>query len=169
MDTIFNSEAVRLYSFTTWPLCKVTGSSLAKAGFYYTQEKDYVKCFHCEIKLANWKDQDPVFTHLNYNKKCEFMLGWPCKNIPVKGYSISPMAPRVWMRSQSLANFSQKTPRKPSVIKTEIKAAFSRRYANCTHRLRTFKELDWNGLTDAATMAEAGFSLTTGQYASNVM
>lgn len=136
MDTtLFRSEAMRRHSFSTWSSCKVNGSSLAKAGFFYTQKKDIVKCFHCGLRLGNWKDQDPVSADLNDSRKCEFMVGWACKNIPVKDYDISPMPPKVWIRSLSLTNIS------PSEYKKNVKAAYARRYADCTNRLRTFEEL----------------------------
>lgn len=160
MDPIFRSEALRRYSFSTWPQCGVTGSSLAKAGFYYIQEKDYVKCFHCGIILGNWSSEDPVLTHLKHNRQCEFMRGWPCGNFQIKEYLFPTNPPRVWMRTLSLTYLCPKTFRKAPAETMETEIAFSQWYADCARRLRTFNERDWSGLTNATTMAEAGFYFT---------
>lgn len=56
-DTIkYNNVKERINSFNkaTWKKCFIDPLYLAKAGFYFFEEPDRVKCFACNIVLGNW-------------------------------------------------------------------------------------------------------------------
>lgn len=64
----------RLDTFQNWPVDSVKKTHLADAGFYYLGFKDQVKCFSCELSLANWSNLDnPWIEHCRYQKNCEYL------------------------------------------------------------------------------------------------
>jgi len=62
----------RLKTFSDWPnQIKQKSRALAEAGFYYTGSSDEVKCFHCDISLKEWKDEDDEWErHAKRNPNC---------------------------------------------------------------------------------------------------
>ncbi|XP_054837585.1 baculoviral IAP repeat-containing protein 7 [Eublepharis macularius] len=69
-------EDNRLVTFNTWPSsARVSPELLARAGFFYTGEGDYVRCFHCDGALRNWeRGDDPWMEHARWFPRCKFLL-----------------------------------------------------------------------------------------------
>ena len=71
------SEAGRVDSFeySNWPhKDPLFGAKLAKAGFYYTNQADTVKCFVCNLKMAGWQpdEDEPWQRHVEAAPGCLF-------------------------------------------------------------------------------------------------
>ncbi|EDV37204.1 uncharacterized protein Dana_GF13337, isoform A [Drosophila ananassae] len=54
-------EANRLETFKNWPNPNITPQALAKAGFYYLNRLDHVKCVWCNGVIAKWEKNDNAF------------------------------------------------------------------------------------------------------------
>ncbi|CAD7012398.1 unnamed protein product [Ceratitis capitata] len=54
-------ESNRLATFKNWPNPNISPESLAKAGFYYLNRSDQVKCAWCKGIIAKWEEQDDAF------------------------------------------------------------------------------------------------------------
>ncbi|XP_077191939.1 baculoviral IAP repeat-containing protein 7 isoform X4 [Paroedura picta] len=69
-------EGDRLVTFNTWPsYAPVSAELLARAGFFYTGDGDYVRCFHCDGALRNWeRGDDPWMEHARWFPRCKFLL-----------------------------------------------------------------------------------------------
>uniref|UniRef100_A0A8D0CA55 RING-type E3 ubiquitin transferase n=1 Tax=Salvator merianae TaxID=96440 RepID=A0A8D0CA55_SALMN len=69
-------ESDRLTTFGNWPTyARVSPESLARAGFFYTGERDYVRCFYCDGALSNWeRGDDPWMEHARWFPRCKFLL-----------------------------------------------------------------------------------------------
>ncbi|XP_063819208.1 baculoviral IAP repeat-containing protein 7 [Pseudophryne corroboree] len=69
-------ERERLATYRTWPqYAEVTPDLLARAGFFYTGNRDNVKCFHCDGGLRNWeRGDDPWREHAKWFPRCEFLI-----------------------------------------------------------------------------------------------
>lgn len=70
----YHSYSSRLHSFRTW-----RGSQniheMALAGFFYLQEGDDVRCFHCGIQIHLWEPHDsPVEEHLRHAPSCRHAI-----------------------------------------------------------------------------------------------
>ncbi|KAH9500236.1 hypothetical protein Btru_077545 [Bulinus truncatus] len=86
-----NSEIFRLGTFEGWPgsdiHCKPpkpTALELARAGFYYTGNRDEVQCFVCNFLVSDWeRHHDPFVVHATRNPQCPFVLNSGSGNIPV--------------------------------------------------------------------------------------
>jgi len=62
----------RLATFVNWPSTQ-TPSSMAAAGFVYTNVRDNVFCFHCGVSLLDWtQEDDPFLDHLKFSPGCYF-------------------------------------------------------------------------------------------------
>ena len=68
-------ESKRLASFTNWPNTAYgCPANLAKAGLYYLDIVDSVKCAFCNVILRDWNpDDDPVDVHLEFSPHCAFL------------------------------------------------------------------------------------------------
>ncbi|XP_033739618.1 E3 ubiquitin-protein ligase XIAP-like [Pecten maximus] len=68
-------ESARLASFRNWPTYKhQTPELLSKAGFFYANFGDNVKCFYCDGGLKNWEPGDnPWEEHARWFPKCPFV------------------------------------------------------------------------------------------------
>lgn len=71
----YSTLDARLRSFTNWPTsAPQTPEALATAGFYYQDQNDQVRCFHCNGGLRSWEhDDDAWFEHARWFPKCEFL------------------------------------------------------------------------------------------------
>ena len=72
----YESWLSRRMTFVDWPAISSGqhADELASAGFFYTRNKDYVKCTTCYLKIGDWKYSDcPFFEHIRHNPKCSFM------------------------------------------------------------------------------------------------
>ncbi|XP_068144797.1 death-associated inhibitor of apoptosis 2 [Drosophila tropicalis] len=54
-------EKNRLDTFTNWPNPNITPQSLARAGFYYLNHLDHVKCVWCRGVISMWEKNDNAF------------------------------------------------------------------------------------------------------------
>ncbi|KAL9917201.1 death-associated inhibitor of apoptosis 2 [Glossina fuscipes] len=54
-------ESNRLATFKNWPNPNISPVSLAKAGFFYLNRSDEVKCVWCKGVIAQWEKQDNAF------------------------------------------------------------------------------------------------------------
>ncbi|CAH1239730.1 BIRC2 [Branchiostoma lanceolatum] len=74
--TEMKDELARLGSFVLWPYsAPVSPRALAKAGFFYTDIADQVRCFWCDGGLKNWEPgDDPWEEHAKWYPQCEFLL-----------------------------------------------------------------------------------------------
>ncbi|CAC5394460.1 XIAP [Mytilus coruscus] len=72
----FQSISSRLRSFEKWRFShKQTPQSLSSAGYFYTGENDIVRCFCCDLGLAEWDPKDdPWKEHARHNPKCWFLI-----------------------------------------------------------------------------------------------
>ncbi|XP_032074511.1 baculoviral IAP repeat-containing protein 7 [Thamnophis elegans] len=70
------TEGDRLVSFENWPsYSPVSPRLLARAGFFYTGQQDYVRCFYCDGALRNWEEgDDPWIEHARWFPRCAFLL-----------------------------------------------------------------------------------------------
>ncbi|XP_026553153.1 baculoviral IAP repeat-containing protein 7 [Pseudonaja textilis] len=70
------TEGDRLVSFENWPsYSPVSPQLLARAGFFYTGQQDYVRCFYCDGALRNWEQgDDPWIEHARWFPRCAFLL-----------------------------------------------------------------------------------------------
>ncbi|XP_036333865.1 death-associated inhibitor of apoptosis 2 [Rhagoletis pomonella] len=64
-------EWKRLATFKNWPNPNISPQSLAKAGFYYLNRSDQVKCAWCKGIIAKWEEQDDAFEeHKRFFPEC---------------------------------------------------------------------------------------------------
>ncbi|XP_076445294.1 baculoviral IAP repeat-containing protein 3-like isoform X2 [Babylonia areolata] len=73
--TQFARSSQRLATFGGWPCSDThTPESLAGAGFFYTGDSDYVRCFYCGVGLRKWEPQDvPWEEHVRWSPECPFV------------------------------------------------------------------------------------------------
>ncbi|CAI9572841.1 unnamed protein product [Staurois parvus] len=66
----------RMGTFRNWPLhTGLSPEQLATAGFFYTGQRDNVRCFHCDGELRNWeRGDDPWREHAKWFPRCEFLM-----------------------------------------------------------------------------------------------
>ena len=80
------SERIRLETFSAfnWANNVVCPSDLARAGFYYLGQRDWVKCAFCEIWVGDWQDGNiPISEHMKFSPRCAFIVGYNVGNIPI--------------------------------------------------------------------------------------
>jgi len=47
---------------------------ISKSNIYFTGDEDIVRCFHCDIGLAEWnQSDDPWVEHARHSPKCPFL------------------------------------------------------------------------------------------------
>lgn len=50
----------------------ISPEKLAEAGFFYKGEQDFCICYHCDLGLKDWKDDDDPWTeHLKHNEEMD--------------------------------------------------------------------------------------------------
>ncbi|XP_052088207.1 baculoviral IAP repeat-containing protein 3-like isoform X2 [Mytilus californianus] len=71
----FQRVKSRLQTYTNWMFSsKQRPILLAEAGYFYTGEADIVRCFCCNLGLAEWDAQDdPWVEHARHNCRCLFL------------------------------------------------------------------------------------------------
>ncbi|KAH0631034.1 hypothetical protein JD844_004522 [Phrynosoma platyrhinos] len=69
------NEISRQQTFASFPSdCPVSSSALAQAGFFYTGERDQVKCFSCHTTVEGWQQGDSaVERHRTVSPDCKFI------------------------------------------------------------------------------------------------
>ncbi|NXY85673.1 BIR7B protein, partial [Alcedo cyanopectus] len=70
------TEDMRLSTFQNWPqYTDMCPEQLARAGFFYTGQRDLVRCFHCGGGVRNWSfGDDPWREHAKWYPGCDFLL-----------------------------------------------------------------------------------------------
>ncbi|XP_019644489.1 PREDICTED: baculoviral IAP repeat-containing protein 7-B-like [Branchiostoma belcheri] len=76
-NIMYSMEIIRLGSFATWPdhgYRTISPRKLAKAGLFYTGERDKVTCFSCGGSLEDWGDyyDEPLNKHFQEYPECVF-------------------------------------------------------------------------------------------------
>jgi baculoviral IAP repeat-containing protein 7/8 len=71
-----NFEVNRLETFKTWneniPISK---EKLARLGFYFTNDKDIVKCYFCEVEIGQWSlGDDEHYEHTKWSPYCPLLI-----------------------------------------------------------------------------------------------
>lgn len=71
-----DKPAVRKDTFIFFPeWSPVYKHALIDAGFYFTGDRDTVKCFYCELTVSDWKTgDDPMEVHRTRSPQCQFVL-----------------------------------------------------------------------------------------------
>ncbi|XP_077965737.1 uncharacterized protein LOC120334150 isoform X2 [Styela clava] len=78
-------EQYRLSTFKHFPVtCPISKKSLAKAGFYFTEFFDRVKCCACGRTVERWNDTDNPNDIKWHKPDCSFAHGQECGNIPIQ-------------------------------------------------------------------------------------
>nr|ANW12278.1 iap3 [Malacosoma sp. alphabaculovirus] len=75
--TFINNDSIseRINSFIGWNVLFICPDEMARAGFYYTKHKDYVRCAYCEIELGNWTTgKSPISEHAYYSPQCNYVV-----------------------------------------------------------------------------------------------
>jgi len=169
------SERERLASFNNWPIPCISPRELAKYGFYYTGERDLVKCTFCKGIVAGWQEGDlPLNEHRRHFPRCPFLVGYNVGNIsidedPIRnlnteaghdvcGIHFSLMAQNINMNSSSKVH-SLPTNGSAKYIKNGIPCGPKNTdYVTINSRLRSF-DRNWPKSSPAKPqqLAEAGF------------
>ncbi|XP_021365102.1 uncharacterized protein LOC110457936 isoform X2 [Mizuhopecten yessoensis] len=71
----YTEQNARRETYLHWPhRAEVDIDYLVKAGFFYTGEEDIVRCFYCDIGLAEWNpDDDPWVEHARHSPECPYL------------------------------------------------------------------------------------------------
>ncbi|XP_052088202.1 baculoviral IAP repeat-containing protein 7-A-like [Mytilus californianus] len=72
----YSDQDVRMESFNKWSFGKKQNpKALSVSGYFYTGEGDIVRCFCCDLGLAEWDESDDPWTeHARHSPKCWFLL-----------------------------------------------------------------------------------------------
>ncbi|XP_061176039.1 uncharacterized protein LOC133184990 [Saccostrea echinata] len=126
----------RLKTFVFWPFNdKQSKVILVQCGFFFTGQQDIVRCFACDIGLAEWDEtDDPWSEHARHSPHCKYLKK---------------------MKGQDFINRVQQEWRKIYNPKTPQMQDFNR-------RLESFKTDQWpSSITQTPKqIAEAGFYFT---------
>ncbi|XP_004713113.1 E3 ubiquitin-protein ligase XIAP [Echinops telfairi] len=81
-DEEFVEEFNRLKTFANFPSSSpVSASTLARAGFLYTGERDTVRCFSCHAAVDRWQYGDSAIgRHRKASPNCRFISGFHFEN-----------------------------------------------------------------------------------------
>ncbi|XP_069136391.1 uncharacterized protein [Argopecten irradians] len=127
----------RRESYTHWPHRNAHDiDRLVTAGFFYTGAEDIVRCFYCDIGLAEWdRDDDPWVEHARHSPECPYLRNQ-------KGQDYINNIQTQWARIYA--------PKHPQHSQVE-------------ERRRTFRHENWprdNVLQTPVQLAAAGFFYT---------
>uniref|UniRef100_A0A336LCV0 CSON007331 protein n=1 Tax=Culicoides sonorensis TaxID=179676 RepID=A0A336LCV0_CULSO len=129
-DIDFLDEATRLETYQNWPVSFIQPADLARAGFYYINRSDQVKCAWCQRVIGEWEVlDDPVTEHLKFSPACQKARSLTGANeVSDIGIGIQPVTP----------------PKFPN-------------YVSLASRIRSFANWKYDHVQDPTTLAEAGF------------
>lgn len=131
----FKNEKNRLATFKNWPNTNISPESLAKAGFYYFDVQDQVKCAWCCGIIAKWEKGDNAFDeHNRFFPNCPRVQLGPFIDIASDGI-------------QNLGIQQIQEPVKP-------------KYSTLDARVRTFEDWPIPQIQKPEVLAEAGFYFT---------
>jgi len=81
---MMKSEGRRLATFTNWSKPYIRPADLAKAGFFYLNQRDNCRCAFCGNFVGDWEEGDiPLNEHKKLFPMCSFVRGLPVGNIPI--------------------------------------------------------------------------------------
>ncbi|KAH8246725.1 hypothetical protein KR038_008361 [Drosophila bunnanda] len=125
-------EANRLETFKNWPNPNITPQALAKAGFYYLNRLDHVKCVWCNGVIAKWQKNDNAFDeHRRFFPNCpRVQMG------PLIEFAAGKNLDELGIQPTSL-------PQRP-------------KYACVDARMRTFSDWPIANIQPAEALAQAG-------------
>ncbi|KAH8297261.1 hypothetical protein KR044_008882 [Drosophila immigrans] len=124
-------EANRLETFKDWPNPNITPQALAKAGFYYLNQSDHVKCVWCKGVIAKWEKNDNAFDeHRRFFPNCPRVQMGPLIEITGKNMEELGIQPTT-------------LPQRP-------------KYSCMETRLRTFSDWPIPNIQPAEPLAQAG-------------
>ncbi|KAL7678194.1 hypothetical protein ACOME3_004420 [Neoechinorhynchus agilis] len=77
-NVLMSSFEQRMLSFQRWPKsAKQNADVLSNGGFFYEGKDDAVRCFYCDVTLADWEhDDDPIIEHAKYSPNCDFLRNY---------------------------------------------------------------------------------------------
>lgn len=83
-NLLFCSEATRLGSFENWNYSDENVSTLALAGFYYSEILNRCICFECGLRITSIEEMDyPWVEHYRRSPHCKFLTGESNNNSPL--------------------------------------------------------------------------------------
>ncbi|XP_033740295.1 uncharacterized protein LOC117327437 [Pecten maximus] len=69
----YKEQVARWQTYSNWT-SSLNIDHLVKAGFFYTGDDDIVRCFNCDIGLAEWdREDDPWIEHARHIPECSFL------------------------------------------------------------------------------------------------
>ncbi|CAB3387126.1 Hypothetical predicted protein [Cloeon dipterum] len=81
LDAPLNPEFLTLHSRIDsykefWPKSKkLTPRLMAEAGYFYSGKGDRAICYHCNLGLKDWdQNDDPFIQHCKWNSSCQYLL-----------------------------------------------------------------------------------------------
>ncbi|XP_030567626.1 death-associated inhibitor of apoptosis 2 [Drosophila novamexicana] len=124
-------EANRLETFKDWPNPNITPQALAKAGFYYLNQSDHVRCVWCKGVIAKWEKNDNAFEeHRRFFPNCPRV-------------QMGPLIEFAGKDLEELGIQPTKLPQRPQ-------------FACMEARLRTFSDWPITNIQPAEPLAQAG-------------
>ncbi|XP_033739515.1 E3 ubiquitin-protein ligase XIAP-like isoform X2 [Pecten maximus] len=73
-NPLYTLPESRRLSFRAWTKPQHNTDILVDSGFFFTGEEDIVRCFHCDIGLAEWDpEDDPWVEHARHSPDCPFL------------------------------------------------------------------------------------------------
>lgn len=131
----YKNESVRLATFKNWPNTNIDPESLAKAGFYYFNVQDQVKCAWCSGIIAKWEKGDNAFDEHN-----RFFPNCPRVQL----------GPLIDIASDGIQNLGIQ----------QIEEAWKPKYSTLDARIRTYDDWPIPQIQKPEVLAEAGFYFT---------
>ncbi|XP_059607699.1 death-associated inhibitor of apoptosis 2 [Phlebotomus argentipes] len=129
----WKNEETRLRSFSRWPVTFVSPAALAKAGFYFFNLEDRVRCAWCQGVVGQWEEGDDPFTvHQRFFPTCPRAVLGPNIDIPA---------------GERISELGIQATRPPKMPK----------YASLDARLRTFAAWPVAEVQRGEILAQAGF------------
>ncbi|XP_037792861.1 death-associated inhibitor of apoptosis 1-like, partial [Penaeus monodon] len=162
-------ESVRRRTFASWPSASVDPDALARDGFFYTGEKDYVRCVFCHHNLGAWTPNDHVQTeHARYSPRCSFVAGRLTGNVPRVPRTNDDDAGRLYafLDDYHASRLAHGRPRTRGRYQSDAAALPSAEqpafpeFARRDMRRRTFSSWPKGAGAGADPLAEAGFIYT---------
>ena len=79
-----NFEFNRLITFKDWPITWLSPFDMARSGFYFTRNKDWVACAFCNGIIGDWRKEDTADgEHKRLFPHCTFMNNEVVGNVPI--------------------------------------------------------------------------------------
>lgn len=147
----YENESARLESFANWPIpFIVSPERLAKAGFYYAQQGDKVRCAFCSGLIGQWEQgDDPETEHRRHFPTCSFILA------RCAAAEQNPVTPGGITMRESVSDEADSTLKSLGVQNHRI--ARHPKYTSTDARIATYTTWPGDVAQTAEQLAEAGF------------